>query len=503
MVASVLMSATKLTKRFGTNIVLDGIDFTLQEGTVHVLMGENGAGKSTFIKMIGGLLQPDGGEIRIRGNTVDLRNPAVAAAHGVRVVHQEIHLAPTLSVAENIFLNAMPRRSFGRIDRRKMRQDAAEMLSRLGVRLDVDAPVETLGVAQRQLVEIARALARKAEILILDEPTAALSAAEVDALLERLHLLKAQGLGLIYISHRMEEVRRIGDVVSVLRDGRLALSQPLAAVTDDALIEAMIGRSLETISTRAEGALGQTALHVQGLSCADVFEDVTFSIRAGEVVGVVGPLGSGFVDVGRVIHGVQPMSQGMISVFGKDHRPEPRRSMEAGIAFVPEDRKQTGLMLKSSVRRNASAGLLRELTKRAGFIAGGDECRKVDDIIHSLAINTPDASSPVTTLSGGNQQKVVLGRWLLRNPRILILAEPTRGVDVGAKEAIYALLRQIAGRGGAVLVLTSDLMEAALICDRVKVMRRGRIVDELPKQKLSVAALVNSLYGDGGAARVA
>lgn len=502
MSASVLLSAIKLTKCFGSNVVLDGVDFSLQAGTIHVLMGENGAGKSTLIKMLGGALRSDSGDICLNGQKIELRNPGDAGAHGIRVVNQEIHLAPTLSVAENIFLGAMPRKSFGRVDRQKMREGASRVLARLGVALDPDALVETLGVAQRQLVEIARALARRAEIIILDEPTAALSSAEVDALLDRLRSLKEEGLGLIYISHRMEEVRRIGDIVSVLRDGRLTLSKPLDDVTDDQLIAAMIGRSLNAGETR-DIPVGGIALNVQGLSSGGAFEDVSLTLRSGEILGVVGPLGSGFVELGRVIHGVLPKTSGKISVFGQEHDPHPRRSMKAGIAFVPDDRKQSALMLNTSVRRNASAALLHELTRWLGLLAGRDEAGRVDQIIKSLEINTAGPSVAVRTLSGGNQQKVVLGRWLLRNPRILILAEPTRGVDVGAKEAIYMLLQDIVTQGGAVLILTSDLMEAVRICDRVKVMRRGRVVDELPRASLSVPALVSCLYANGGTSRVA
>lgn len=495
---NILLQARGITKRFGTNPVLNGVDFDVTAGSVHVLMGENGAGKSTLVKILCGIYQPDDGELFIQGRKVAVASPRAAQDLGIRAVHQEFSLVSSLSVKENIHLGAAPRTGLlgWRVDRKAMREGAERLLASLGADIDPDLEVERLTVAERQLVEIARALAGRAEVLILDEPSASLSAAEVSRLLASIARLKKQGVGLVYVSHRMEEIRQVGDYVTILRDGVRVMGAKIATTNDDELIEAMIGRKVADQYPRRPQNIRETLLKVEGLSSGRDFNDVNLSVRAGEIVGVVGPVGCGLVELGYTIFGVRPSTGGSVEVAGdKLVRQTPRAAMRAGLAFVPEDRKELGLMPKSSVTANASSAILYELSPNF-LLDLARERSVVENLIAKLSIVTASAALPVRTLSGGNQQKVVLGRWLLRGARIFILAEPTRGVDVGAKVAIYNLMNELVREGAGILLLSSDLMEAIGMCDRLLVMRRGRVVGELSGSELSLQSVLSAAYSD-------
>ena len=490
-----LLFAKGISKRFGANTVLDNVNFAVEAGSVHVLMGENGAGKSTLIKILSGIHTPDAGEIILQEECVLLSNPRIATDLGIRVVHQEFSLVAGLSVAENIHLGNQPRTKWGWVNNSERTESAKKMLDLLGATIDPDTLVGELTVGERQLVEIARALVGDAKILILDEPTAALSAREVDHLLSSVDRLKKLGVGLVYISHRMEEVRRVGDRVSVLRDGKLVLESDLSEVEDSALIQAMIGRPLDQQYPPRNFDLGDQLLEAQELSSPGAFEKITFSLRAGEVLGVVGPTGCGLNELGRALFGLLPTSSGVVRLQGKEvSLANARHAIHAGLAYVPDDRKVAGLMPNSSVKFNASAAILRRLTKYGQPIATKRENLAVESLVKQLNIIAPSNNTPIRLLSGGNQQKVVLGRWLLHGARAFILAEPTRGVDVGAKEAIYTQINGLASNGAGVLLLTSDLMEAIGMCDRLLVMQCGRVIAELARGELSMPTVLAALY---------
>jgi len=476
-----VIEVRNICKEFSGNRVLDDVDLRLSAGAVHVLMGENGAGKSTLIKILCGIHQPDSGSIVIEGRPQIVSNPAKAIELGICVVHQEFNLVPSLTVAENIHLGRLPARGpFNLcIDRKAMRRKSEELLTLLGATIDPLAEVSDLCVADRQLVEIARSLVGSSKVLIMDEPSAALGASEVDRLLATIERLADFGVAILYVSHRMEEIRRIGDHVTVLRDGQCVLSTDVENVSDDELIEEMVGRKVENQYPQRSVERGKTLLHVSNLSSWRAHDDVTLSLREGEVLGVVGPLGCGNIELGESIFGVREVSGGTIEVDGVETLlRSPSFAIESGIAFVPQDRKTRGIMAKTSVLANTTSCILRELSPH-GIMQLRRERMVVDDIISKIGVVTASLSLSARNLSGGNQQKIVLGRWLLRDARIYILTEPTRGIDVGAKEAIYRLINELVANGAAVLLLSSDLKEIVGMSDRVLVMRRGHVVNEL------------------------
>jgi ribose transport system ATP-binding protein len=476
-----VIEARGISKEFSGNRVLDDVDLRLSAGSVHVLMGENGAGKSTFIKILCGIHQPDSGSISLEGRRQIISNPGKAIELGIRVVHQEFNLVPSLTVAENIHLGRLPTHGPFRlcVDRKAMHRKSEELLALLGTTINPLAEVSELCVADRQLVEIARSLVGKSKVLILDEPSAALGASEVDRLLETVERLANFGVAILYVSHRMEEIRRIGDQVTVLRDGQCVLSTDVESVSDDQLIEEMVGRKVANQYPQRSVAHGKILLHVSKLSSTRAHDDVTLSLREGEVLGIAGPLGCGNIELGESIFGVREVSSGKIEVDGIEAiLRSPSFAIESGIAFVPQDRKTHGIMAKTSVLANTTSCILRELSPR-GIMQLRRERLIVDEFISKIGVVTASLSLSARNLSGGNQQKIVLGRWLLRDARIYILTEPTRGIDVGAKEAIYRLINELVGNGAAVLLLSSDLKEIVGMSDRVLVMRRGQVVNEL------------------------
>ncbi|MER7015875.1 sugar ABC transporter ATP-binding protein [Saccharopolyspora sp. NPDC000359] len=478
---------------------LDAVDFDLRPGEVHVLLGENGAGKSTLIKMIAGAHRPDTGEVRVDGRPVRFHGPEDAEALGIATIHQEMALVPQLTVAENMYLGRPPRR-FGVIDRRAMRRQAAALIDRMGLDLDVDAVVGELGVAHRQLVEIAKALSLDTRFLIMDEPTAVLSRAEVDRLFCIVRDLTAQGVGVVFISHLLDEVAEIGDRVSVLRDGAKVAEVP-ADTDQDELVRLMVGRTVDQQYPPREAEIGDVQLEVRGLTSHGVLADISFTARAGEVVGIGGLVGAGRTELVRALFGADRYDEGEVLVGGRPVPPgDIAAARAAGLALVPEDRAGQGLVLGASVAENLGLATLPDRTK-AGLVDLAGQRREAAESVQRLRIRTAGLDQPALTLSGGNQQKIVIGKWLLANPRVLILDEPTRGIDVGARAEIYELINELARAGTTVLVVSSDLPELLGLSDRVLVLADGRLRGELDGAEATqerVLALAVSAEQTGG-----
>lgn len=492
-----LLALRGITKRFGGVHALAGVDFDLRAGEVHALLGENGAGKSTLIKVLGGIVTPDAGTIAFDGRPVAVRDVSDADALGVRLIHQELALAPNLTVAENLFLGREPTR-FGLLDVRRRRDQARALVAELGLAEigDVDAPVGSLSVAQRQMVEIARALAVKARVLVLDEPTAALSEAETEALFRRLRRLREQGAGIIYISHRLEEIRRLADRITVLRDGRSVGTQAAADLDPRALVKWMVGREILDHYPRPPYNPGPVVLEVDNLVTAEV-RGVSLTLRQGEVLGLAGLVGAGRTGLARALFGIDPIRSGTVKVDGRpvDLR-SPARARAAGVVLVPEDRHREGLVLTGSVAYNLALPWTRDWVRGVIF----DRRRRraiVDRAVERFAIRVGDPERGVATLSGGNQQKVVVGRWMEHPPRVLILDEPTRGVDVGAREEMFRIVHQLVAEGMALLLISSDLPEVMGLSHRLALVREGRIVREGPAEGFTPEEVMAELTRSG------
>lgn len=473
-----LLRLDHVTKTFGPVTVIDDVSVDVHPGRVQVLLGENGAGKSTLIKMMSGIYQPDGGRILIDGQQVQLPDVKAAEAHGIATIHQELNLVPQLSVAENIMLGRTPQK-LGIVDHSTLRRRAAASLERIGLDVPLSTPVGALGVAKQQLVEIAKALSQEARMLILDEPTAALTGTEIDQLFRVVEDLRADQVGMVFISHHLDEIARIGDSVTVLRDGQFVDEVPASTPEND-LIRLMVGRDIEDqFPRRAPESTGDVLLAVDGLTSSGQFEDVSFEVRAGEVLGIAGLVGAGRTEVLRAVFGADRYDEGTVAVGGTTLRPgDVGAAIEAGLGLVPEDRKSQGLVLEHSVQDNAGLATFRKHA-RAGLVDGGGEKRRADDVTSRLNVRMASLAQPIRNLSGGNQQKVVFGRWVLADTRILLLDEPTRGVDVGAKVEIYELINTITDNGGAVLMVSSELPEALGMSDRLMVMSAGRVTGVL------------------------
>jgi ribose transport system ATP-binding protein len=475
-----------IDKTFPGVHALRAVDLDVGVGEILGLVGENGAGKSTLVKILAGAYARDAGEIRIAGEAVEASSPNEMIGRGIAVIYQEPSLAPHLSVAENIFMGRLPTRRFGIVDRRRLAEDTAVVAERLGLDIDPGARVGTLSVARRQMVEIAKALSRDARLIVLDEPSAVLADAELDGLVHVMHRLAEKGVAFIYISHRLNEVFRITDRVTVMKDGRVVANERTVDMTPDRLVRLMVGRDLGQIyGERHAQAAGDVALDVRGLTREGVFTDVSFTARAGEIVGIAGLAGSGRTEVLRAIHGADPIDAGTIEIYG---RPvtirSPRDSIALGIGLLTEDRKADGLLLQQAVATNVTISRMDEVAPR-GVIGTTRERDLVGDYIDRLSIRTPGARTRVRNLSGGNQQKVIFAKWLNARCRILLIDEPTRGVDVGAKREIYALLRDLAARGTAIVMVSSELPEVIGISDHIVVMREGRVAVTLEAAEAS------------------
>ena len=500
-----LLRVEGVTKSFPGVRALDGVDLTLRAGEVHVLLGENGAGKSTLIKMLSGAHRPDEGRLLVDGDEVTVRSAQDAERLGIATIYQEFNLVPGLTVAENIFLGRQPRTRLGLVDKKTMRTRAAELLRR--VRLDVspNTPVAELGIARLQMVEIAKALSLDARVLIMDEPTAVLTSEEVETLFEIVRELRDAGVGIIFITHHLDEIGALGDRVTVLRDGRSVAEVP-ASTDEDELIRLMVGRDIaEQYPRRRPDEPGAPLLRVRGLTrngttAGPVFEGIDFEVRAGEVVGLAGLVGAGRTEVVRAIFGVDRYDAGTVEIDGKElARGDVRAAMRAGLGLVPEDRKGQGLVLDASLQDNLTLARLDRDT-RGGLVDRGAQRREAATAAERLKVRMSGLGQSARTLSGGNQQKIVIGKWLLTDTRLLILDEPTRGIDVGAKVEIYQLINELTAAGRAVLMISSDLPEVLGMSDRVLVMSQGRLAGELSAEEATQDAVMELALQAPGAA---
>lgn len=472
-----------ITKEFPGVLALNNVDFNLKEGEVHALIGENGAGKSTLIKILSGAHQMDRGEIFINNKKVAIQNPRHAQELGISVIYQELNLVPYLSVYENIFLGREHMRNKYFIDHKENKLKAKALLEALEIKIDLEQTVAELSVAQQQMIEVAKALSMNANIIVMDEPTSALGNREIEQLFKTIKKLKSRGISIIYISHRLEELWEIADRVTVLRDGQYVATSDLKAMTKDELIKLMVGRDLTEQFPKREVALGEEVLRVEGLSRRGVLDDISFNLRRGEVVGFAGLVGSGRTELMRCIFGADRFEQGTIYIEQNAVEiKSPQDAIKHGIGFITEDRKRQGLMLIRPVKENITITDLDQFIKHL-FIDHGQEEKTAEDLVEKLKIKTPGMEQEVRNLSGGNQQKIVIAKWLLKNAKILIFDEPTRGIDVGAKKEVYNLINLLVKNGAAVIMVSSELPEIIGMSDRVYVMSHGRITGELTAQE--------------------
>jgi ribose transport system ATP-binding protein len=497
--ANPLLEVHGISKRFGATLALSDVSFDVRRGEVHALMGENGAGKSTLMKIISGSYHPDTGRIMIDGTPVTMTSPHDAIAAGVAIIHQELNTIPDMTVAENLAIGNEPLR-FGVLDRAAMNQQAREKLDRVGADIDPRRPIGRLSVGMQQMVEIARAVAEDAKVLVLDEPTAALSRTESDQLFALIRAMRARGMGLIYISHRMEEVWELADRVTVFRDGQLIGTRDMRAegpdkVTPSDIVRMMVGREINDLYVHTRHEAGDVRLSVRDLTGPGGIGPVSFDVRAGEVVGMVGLIGAGRTEVARLIYGADRRTGGTVTLDGEALQvANPIDGLRAGVGLLPESRKDQALFLDLTVKDNISMSTLGGFSS-AGVIRGGPLLTAVRGVMDRLRVRANALDLESRALSGGNQQKVVLGRLLLQKPKVLILDEPTRGVDIGAKSEIYRIINDIAGTGAAVLVISSDLPEALGISDRLLVMRRGQLVAELDAENATEESVMEHATG--------
>jgi len=496
----VLLKLSDISKSFPGVRALSDVQLEVRKGEVHALLGENGAGKSTLIKIISGVHKPDKGEVRLDGKLVSFNSPRDAQANGIATIYQELILYPELTVAENIFIGHAPRRSLGPlhwVNWREMNDRAAEILQSLNIHdLDVRRKVGSLNIGNRQRVEIAKALSINARILIMDEPTAALTEADVSKLFDIVRLLRQRGVSIIYISHRLNEVFELADRVTVLRDGQYIDTQAVSATTERELVTKMVGRTIDNLFPKLPPKIGEPVLQVRDLVHLPFTRGVSFEVRAGEIVGLSGLVGSGRSELAQVIFGIMPAQSGDIFVSGKKVRiQDPAQAINLGIAYVPEDRGTQGLVKQMVIRENVSLAVLQSLAN-SGFIRRGSERSLAERAIEQLSIRAYSPEQIVGKLSGGNQQKVVVSKWLASKPRLLIMDEPTRGVDVGAKSEIHRLMSELAVEQGlAILMISSELPEIMGMSDRILVVRDGRIVAEYARADVTQEKIAAAMMG--------
>ncbi len=495
-----LLEVEGITKSFSGVLALDHVSFDVKPGETHVLMGENGAGKSTLMKIINGIYHADEGMIKLEGKEMKAQSPMDAMEKGISMIHQELNNVLDMSVAENIFLG----KEYGRgifYDRRLMQEKAGEVLKRLDLEISPAVKMRELSVAKRQMVEIAKAVSVNAKIIIMDEPTSAISHKEVEALFGIIRNFKKQGMGIVYISHKMDEIFRIADRITILRDGKSVGTYKAGHLTIDQLIAKMVGRSMENMfPPPIEHEPGEEALRVEGLCCEHVLEDISLNIRKGEILGLAGLMGAGRSELAEALFGMRRIKQGKVWIRGKEREiRRPRDAVKAGLAFVTEDRALSGLNKKTSVKKDMSILTLGRYCRWKQVISGRKENAAVDRGIRTLKIKTGSRNQNVGSLSGGNQQKVIVARWLLGEPDILLMDEPTRGIDVGAKYEIYSIIQKLAAEGKAILMISSEMPELIGLCHRVAVMHEGRIRGELTREEMSqeaIMALAAGMEGD-------
>ena len=472
-----LLEMRKITKTFPGVKALDEVDFSLERGTVHALMGENGAGKSTLMKCLFGIYTPDSGEIYIDGEKVSYKDPKDALDSGVAMVHQELNQVSMRSVAENIMLGRFPSK-YGIVDAKKMNQETQDLFDRLGLNFDPKKIIGKYSVAERQLIEIAKAVSYNAKILVLDEPTSSLTESEVDKLFEIINKLRDQGVGIIYISHKMEEILSISDYVTVMRDGKFIDMKPASELSKDEIIRLMVGRKIDATSLKTDEYIqNEVLLEVKNLSgkYKPTVTDISFTLQKGEILGVAGLVGSRRTELVETIFGLRQKESGQIFLHGKEvDNKDPMAAIKNGFALVTEERRATGIFPYAAIRLNATIANIKKYAKHSVV---SDKALKedTDRVIDSMEVKTPSQSTKIMDLSGGNQQKVIIGRWLLTDPEVLLLDEPTRGIDVGAKYEIYKLIGELAKEGKSVIFISSEMAELQMVCNRIMVMSNGRL----------------------------
>ncbi|TCP79093.1 monosaccharide ABC transporter ATP-binding protein (CUT2 family) [Rhizobium sp. PP-CC-2G-626] len=487
-----LLSIEGIRKEFPGVVALDNVQLRVRRGTVHALMGENGAGKSTLMKIIAGIYQPDAGEIRLRGEVVTLKSPLDALEQGIAMIHQELALMNWMTVAENIWIRREPKNRFGLIDHGRMAEMTADLFARLRITLDPRAQVSELTVAQKQMVEIARAVSYDSSILIMDEPTSALTDREVEGLFSIIRDVRERGIGIVYITHKMNELFEIADEFTVFRDGRYVGSHLSTDVNRDDIIRMMVGRDITDMFPKIECPIGEVILEVRNLTIPGVFHDFSFSLRRGEILGLAGLVGSKRSNVAEAIFGVTPATSGEILVNGTAVTiGSPSAAMAQGFAFLTEDRKETGCFLSLNCLENIQSALITRSHVKGGFVDQSTVTKLAEDMARQLRVKTPNLYETVENLSGGNQQKLLIARWLLTKPRILILDEPTRGIDVGAKSEIHRLITGLAAEGVAVLMISSELPEVLGMSDRIVVMHEGRVSGVLDRAEATQVKIMD------------
>lgn len=493
-----ILEVRNICKEFPGVKALQNVSFDLNKGEVHVLLGENGAGKSTLMKVLTGVYHPEQGEIFLHGKQVSFQTPRDAQLARIAIIFQEFNLAPNLTVAQNIYLGREPRNKMGLIDRSKLVKDSQALLDFLKVDISPNAKVETLGVAHQQLVEVAKALSIDSEILIMDEPTATLSEKEIQTLFDTIRNLQEGGVSIIYISHRLQELKVIGNRVTVLRDGMTVGTRNMEDVEMNALIQLMVGRELTKQRIRTENTAQEAfALKVENLNQGKLLKDISLNVHKGEIVGLAGLVGSGRTELAQAVYGITKRDSGKVSICGKDmERSTPMKSIRQRMGFISENRKEFGLALKLPIRINITHAGLKTIFP-SGIVDKKKERKLAEDYRQRLRIATPDVERDVVNLSGGNQQKVVLAKWLSTDSEFLVFDEPTRGIDVGAKEEIHNMIDNLAKQGVGILMISSDLPEILTLSDRIYVMREGRIVKEIQHEGVTQEEVI--AYATGGA----
>ena len=498
-----LLRATHIAKSFAGVQALRDASLELRAGEIHALVGENGAGKSTFIRIVTGAAQPDAGEIAIGGERMVDLSPHRAKSLGIAAIYQQPALFPELTVAENLAIGVEEGGQWGRVNWDARRRRAIELLRRVGARIDPDSEANDLSMPEQQLVEIARALGAHARVLVLDEPTASLGAQDAQNLFRLVHELRADGVGMIYISHRLEELPLIADRVTVLRDGVTVGTRAMRDVNREQLIQLMVGRELSAVFPKRSVPIGETTLELRDVGCSEsIVHAVTFSVRAGEIVGIAGLVGAGRTELARTIFGLTPADAGEIRIRGGPAIiRSPTHAIALGIAYVPEDRRRHGVVLPMPVASNMTLAALDQISGGSAMSAidFAEERRLAADLSRGLGVKTPSIHTPVDRLSGGNQQKVALSRWLVRRPTLLILDEPTQGIDVGAKSEIHSLMVQLAAEGVAIIMISSELPEILGMSDRIVVMRGGTVVDTVDRSEATPERIVTSALGNAPA----
>jgi ribose transport system ATP-binding protein len=492
-----VLEMRNISKSFPGVQALENVNFSVRRGEVHALLGENGAGKSTLMKILAGAYQLDSGEVLLDGQLVAITDPIAAQHLGVSMIYQELNLVPQISVAENIFLGRLPAQGgWGHLNWKVLRSRSAELLARLHLQIDPRTPVKRLSVAQRQMVEIAKALSQRAKIIVMDEPTSALTLAETQALFGIIRDLQQEGVAVIFITHRLDEIFQVADRITVLRDGRHISTRWIAGLDQAAVVSMMVGRELTTLFPKLEAEIGELVLRIRGLNKAGLLHDINLEVRKGEIVGLAGLVGAGRTDLARAIFGITPPDSGEIWV---EERPciihSAGQAIQLGLGLVPEDRKEEALFLARPVRDNITIAIINGLSWLGFSIHHGREDRLVADYIERLRIKTPSSGQLVRNLSGGNQQKTVIARWLAAKPRLLIMDEPTRGIDVGAKAEIHELMGMLAQQGVGILMISSELPEVLGVADRIVVMHEGRITGEFNRSQATQELIMQAATG--------